>query len=193
MPAPLICSVSGCDKKVLARGWCRKHYWRWKNHGDPLRPRAPSKTVAFIETAIAYRGDECLFWPFSIPNGSRPWIKINGIGFTAARLVCERAHGPPPSIAHEAAHSCGKGHLGCMTPKHLRWATKIENQADRLIHGTHSRGERSGKAKLSEIAVREIRANLASGESQRKLATRFGVTRSCIKCIHERISWTWLT
>ncbi len=28
------CSVSGCDKEVLARGWCGKHYRRWHRYGD---------------------------------------------------------------------------------------------------------------------------------------------------------------
>lgn len=40
-----ICSIDNCNNKVLARGWCSKHYQRWKNHGDPLAggatPRKP--------------------------------------------------------------------------------------------------------------------------------------------------------
>lgn len=30
------CSIGGCGRKVIARGWCSKHYQRWSNHGDPL-------------------------------------------------------------------------------------------------------------------------------------------------------------
>jgi hypothetical protein len=30
------CAVDGCDCPVLARGWCRRHYRRWLNHGDPM-------------------------------------------------------------------------------------------------------------------------------------------------------------
>lgn len=29
------CSIVSCDNKPLARGWCSKHYQRWKNNGDP--------------------------------------------------------------------------------------------------------------------------------------------------------------
>lgn len=29
------CSIDGCCNRVLARGWCDKHYRRWKVHGDP--------------------------------------------------------------------------------------------------------------------------------------------------------------
>lgn len=30
------CQIDGCDSRSLARGWCSKHYQRWKRHGDPL-------------------------------------------------------------------------------------------------------------------------------------------------------------
>lgn len=29
------CSIAECSDKVIARGWCSKHYQRWKRHGDP--------------------------------------------------------------------------------------------------------------------------------------------------------------
>lgn len=28
------CSVEGCEKKKVARGWCDTHYRRWRIHGD---------------------------------------------------------------------------------------------------------------------------------------------------------------
>ena len=30
-----LCKISECSAKVVAWGWCDKHYRRWKNHGDP--------------------------------------------------------------------------------------------------------------------------------------------------------------
>lgn len=32
-----ICEIKDCDKLHLARGWCGKHYWRWRSNGDPLK------------------------------------------------------------------------------------------------------------------------------------------------------------
>lgn len=29
-----ICSIEGCEKQVSSRGWCEKHYYRWRRHGD---------------------------------------------------------------------------------------------------------------------------------------------------------------
>lgn len=30
-----LCKVPGCPKPVVARGWCRTHYQRWRVHGRP--------------------------------------------------------------------------------------------------------------------------------------------------------------
>ncbi len=32
------CSITGCDQRMRARGWCQKHYSRWRNNGDPNDP-----------------------------------------------------------------------------------------------------------------------------------------------------------
>lgn len=30
------CSLPECSQTAMARGWCSKHYTRWRRHGDPL-------------------------------------------------------------------------------------------------------------------------------------------------------------
>jgi hypothetical protein len=41
---PKTCAIDGCVKVVDARGWCKRHYRSFMNHGDPLavRPKRPS-------------------------------------------------------------------------------------------------------------------------------------------------------
>lgn len=29
-------SIDGCDRPVVARGWCHAHWQRWRRHGEPL-------------------------------------------------------------------------------------------------------------------------------------------------------------
>lgn len=33
------CSVDGCGSLALSRGWCSKHYDRWRRNGDPVAVR----------------------------------------------------------------------------------------------------------------------------------------------------------
>ncbi|MGN7750589.1 HNH endonuclease [Sinorhizobium sp. 22678] len=110
---------------------------------------------------------------------------------TPHRLVCKLVKGEPPTDRHEAAHSCGNGHLGCVNPNHLEWKTRSENQLDRVAHGTSLRGERHLQAKLTEREAREI-WRLKGVKRQTEIAAEFGVTRYAIYCIHNQRSWAWI-
>lgn len=44
-----VCSVEGCDKSSFCRGWCRKHYVRWKKHGDPLKSPIRGSNVVLTD------------------------------------------------------------------------------------------------------------------------------------------------
>lgn len=143
------------------------------------------------EVVLAYDGNECVIWPFSKSSSGYGTIMREGLPRTVSRLVCEEEHGPPPTPDHEAAHSCGKGHLACVTKRHLSWKTRPENQADKLTHGTHGRGERNSVAKLSEEDIPTIRA-LRGVMTQAAVAAQFGISRSNVGLIQGRKSWAWL-
>lgn len=149
---------------------------------------APNKYI--IEVAAKYQGDGCLTWPFGKTGGGYGALYI-GIDRYAHRAVCRLVHGDPADPRMYATHSCGNGHLGCVNPKHLRWATPTENCADKLLHGTHSRGERQSNNKLSTEHVIEIR-RLRGHLSQSQLGDRFGVSPKTINDIHQRKIWRWL-
>lgn len=40
------CSVDGCTSPIQARGWCPKHYHRWRRTGDPADRQARNRYVA---------------------------------------------------------------------------------------------------------------------------------------------------
>ena len=188
----MTCSIPVCDRQRYCKGYCIAHYRRLRIYGDPLGGGTPlGEPMRFIhEVAVHHTGNECLQWPFGKSQGyGRVWIDDKMV--LVHRYVCELVHGAPPTPDHVAAHSCGKGHEGCISPRHLDWKTHAENKADELLHGTRNRGERQGQAKLTEAEAREILA-LRGVESQSKLAARFGVSQAAVGYIHMGRNWAWL-
>lgn len=189
------CQVPGCGVKERARQMCHRHYMRWWSHGDvnaacfiPAKAGEPWK---FIQS-LPLIGDGCVIWPFAKNNmGYGQLSKPGGKRILAHRLACERKNGPAPSSVHHAAHSCGKGHLGCVSPWHLSWKLPIENSADRLKHGTVLRGEASKSSKITEADVMAIRA-LNGVQTQESIGKQFGISQSAVGQIIRRERWRHL-
>jgi hypothetical protein len=153
--------------------------------------RAKTRIEMLREFIASPDADACMEFKFS-PNAGG-YARISVAPFTldyAHRVVCRWTHGDQPSDKHEAAHSCGR--RTCVNPNHLRWATRAENMADAVRHGTTMRGERSAVAVLTEANVHEIRKRLASGERVKTIAHSYGVQPAAIYCIRSGKSWAWL-
>lgn len=194
MATKRICSIEGCGKPQIARGWCGTHYQRWKKHGNPLVVQTTvGKRRAqryYREVVLSYSGDECLTWPFTTIKGYGA-ILLDNRKQIVSRLVCEEEHGPAPTATHEAAHSCGRGQFGCVAKAHISWKTPIENAADKIMHGTVSRGPSHGKSKLSEADVRKIRS-LKGTASMNAIGRQFGVSAASIWQIFNGKAWAWV-
>jgi hypothetical protein len=188
----MTCAVVECSQIASARGWCQKHYMRWRKHGDPtaLLRAENGEPVAWIRRHATTPDGECLIWPFGRagkgyagpvwPDGSA------GRCVTAGRYMCELVHGPAPTEIHETAHSCGNGAEGCIHPLHMRWATPRENDADKTAHGTRLVGINQPGAKLDDEKVRAIRS---SKGTQQSIADRFGVSRNAVRQVLSGRTW----
>lgn len=146
------------------------------------------KGIAFLRALVGHQGDECVIWPLCrLAHTGYGIVSIDGETYYASRIMCELAKGPPPSPDHESAHSCNKGHDGCVNPRHLSWKTHSGNQLDRRANGTS--GKRSPlRHKLTPEQVAEIRS-LKGIETQAVIAARFGVSRENICIIQGGKSW----
>lgn len=189
-----ICSIDECSKPHYCRSFCRGHYRKFLRMGDATigltEAGEPSRYLK--DVVMTYDGDECLSWPFARSKGYASIGRANGNSGLVHRIVCESVHGSPVGDRKYAAHSCGNGHLGCVNPKHLRWATHAENMLDRNIHGTSNRGQRSWMSRLTNKDIIEIRKMAKSGFSQSYIAKNFGVARSTISSVLNGYSWSWL-
>lgn len=144
------------------------------------------RNYRWLLSHVDYEGDDCVMWPFGGTNGYGTF-SLNGKLRYAHRYMCELVHGPCPSKNHNAAHSCGRGHLGCINPRHLSWQTISQNALDRTKHGTRNVWARAGK--LSDAKAAEIRA-LRGKVSQYEIGKMYGVCCATISAVMAGRSWT---
>lgn len=198
MADEILCAVPGCDKRRDSyKKYCSAHYQKKRKYGDPLGsapPAPPPATLQWLLDRVDYSGDDCLFWPFSSKsNGYGQLYKRGRKGpIAATRYMAELVYGEAPDPKMHAAHACGNGHLGCCTPRHLRWATPSENSYDKVLHGTILRGAKAPRAKLNNDSVMEI-VRLCSTMRNFEIAKMFGVAPKTIGDIRYGKQWSWLT
>lgn len=74
----------------------------------------------------------------------------------------------------------------CVNPDHLRSGTKHENSLDAVSKGRHAHGEKASYSKLTEDAVRAIRAD---GRIHKLIAADYGISRRTVGHIKSRAIW----
>ena len=84
----------------------------------------------------------------------------------------------------ECAH--GDGDRSNNALANISWKTHVENERDKVKHGTHTRGERSGTSKVTEEIVRAIRSDTRSGDA---VARDHGLSFQQVSRIRRRERW----
>lgn len=125
--------------------------------------------------------DYCLIWPFGRKGGG--YADFSGKNILVHRLMCEYRNGPAPSSEHQAAHSCERGHDGCVNQHHLSWKTPSGNQLDRFRDGALKPSQ-----KLTPEQALMIR-NLKGLEPAEVTAARFQVHESNVRLIQAGKTW----
>lgn len=151
--------------------------------------------------------DGCWWWTgAAVEKGYGRFLrKSGGHMATAHRVAWELTIGPVPDGLF-VLHSCDIKwppdvfiYRLCVNPAHLFLGTIKDNALDMAAKGRSTkgrkmpnppRGERQGKAKLTDDMVREARIRRANGESQTAIALDFGVNQSAISDIILGKTWT---
>ena len=184
------CYAPSCQEQATVKGLCPIHYTRMKRNGsfDPIvKQSRKGKPLEFLQS-LSDCGDECVVWPFARNPSGYGSVQFNGRQMIASRACCIIHNGPPKNETMQAAHSCGNGSNGCVNPKHLRWATPLENTREKHAHGTSPVGSRHPSAIITEADVVEIR-RLWGEVKPSELSLKYGIRPSQVRAVATKRAW----
>lgn len=140
---------------------------------------------------IAFSGpDECWLWTSGKTSKGYGLIWGRGKNLKAHREAYEAEHGSGTADGLVVRHKCDTPE--CVNPAHLELGTHVDNVRDKVERGRQAKGEANGNAKLTEDAVRTIRATYVFRHPEfggRALAQRFSVSSQIISHVVCRRRW----
>lgn len=131
------CSIPECGNDPHARGWCNKHYRRWKKSGDPLGTKRYNDHEESISVHSEQIGN-CLVWTGPRSELGYGRIRVNGRLTFVHRYLWEKHNGPIECDLW-IDHICRN--KSCIELEHLRLVTHKQNMEN--LH-TDSQRARSG-------------------------------------------------
>ena len=194
--AKRICTIPDCENPVrnVAHGWCRKHYRRWLDHGDPQHPvrtyrgvgrRAPL-TERFWVKVDKGDGTGCWLWTAATNSAGYGVVKAAERLAYAHRVAYELLVGPIPEgleLDHVKERGCTstlcvKAIADEHGPAHLEPVTHREN-------GLRSSSPMAQQARQDQCK----RGHELTGTNVYRRPSRPG-KRECRRCAQERETQT---
>jgi hypothetical protein len=122
-----LCSIEGCEKPLLARGWCSAHWTRWQRYGDPSIVHSRGHKVQPLAPRFWSKVDktgECWLWTASTSRLGYGMFSVGDRMIGAHRIAYELIVGPIPE-GLVIDHLCFT--RNCVNPDHLEPVTQTEN------------------------------------------------------------------
>lgn len=131
-----MCTLPGCDKKTVARGYCTMHYQRWRTYGDPGEPE-PRKVSGQTTCRVEGCGSQADSRHLCFKHYKR-WQMFGDEGITR---ISERD--PEHMLSYRGAHRRVEAERGAAGDypcqecgkRASEWAYNHEDEAE--LHGYH--------------------------------------------------------
>lgn len=179
------CSEPGCSRAARYRGLCERHW-------VPL-PKLTAEN-RFRAKYVVDEGTGCWVWTAGRTEDGYGEFRAGGRRVLAHRHAYTTHVGPILDDLY-VLHHCDNP--PCVNPDHLYLGTQFDNMQDMIARSRmpSTRGERNGRALLTEEQVQLIRSLHAPGQpgSRKRMAERFGVSESTVDAILQGRNWRHVT
>lgn len=131
------CSIDGCDRPHVARGFCANHYQVWRAGGTPTPEfEKPVRDALDRLMRRVEKTETCWLWTGAqSAAGYGDCVGLDGRNVNAMRAVWELLHGAiPPRLS--VMHLCDN--RMCVRPDHLVLGTQAANYLDMVQKGRAS-------------------------------------------------------
>ena len=184
-PGKRFCSVKECDDAYYAKGFCEKHYARVRKGQNPSRKTMYEKHGLQRFWEKVDKTGDCWIWTGgNNAQGYGHWHDgTRHVG--VHRYSYELTNGPIPK-GFWVCHRCDNP--ACLKPAHLFLGKPKDNARDMVKKGRSLKGRRNPYSKLTPEQVRWIRSN-PENLTQKEMAARLEVVRTCINKVVRRETW----
>lgn len=164
------CSIDGCEIKAEARRLCKKHYTRWRRHGDPQKTILNMKPVTWeymLSCSKENKSTGCVEWQKGISSG---YGRINDDGkhTRTHRVAYELNNGPIPDDMY-VCHTCDN--RSCINQEHLFLGTHNDNMRDMST---------KGRTKTKHLNDEDVAAIKNSNGTHSEIANSLGFSYSTV-------------
>lgn len=120
-----------------------------------MKPKLTREQIVAKAQPVTESG--CWIWIGSLTAKGYGQVSWHGSNEKRAHRLFYELHVGPIPLGVCVLHKCDTP--ACVNPDHLRLGSKTENAKDRDSRGRMARGERNGRAKVTEADVLAIRAS----------------------------------
>ena len=118
-------------------------------------------------------------------------LTINRKNYSAHKLSWILANKKAIPKGQVVRHSC---HTPlCVNPSHLTLGTQQHNVDDRVNDNRSARGDKNGRARITERDVKMVRILKGLGWTETQIAMMLDISRSGVANILHQRSWNWVT
>lgn len=193
-----VCKIKECQLKHKGKGYCQKHYARFKKYGDPHFVPENFKYGRSLEERFWSKVEksdnktECWNWKAATRSKKDRYgiFRIGDKNYIASRVSWKLSNGKFPPKGIIVRHTCDNPL--CVNPNHLKTGTTKDNSEDMVKRDRSLRGQKHHNSKIADTDAIQIIELLNKGLYPEEISKKLNIPRTIVSSVKTGKSWAHL-